>query len=137
MTACNERKGANERATCRAVPLNQPALTYKQDFIRGDLLHTHRPAIPSRSVYPSRHNTVFVLGQIKRSLTNGCTYLVERVALAVARKDSRCRLASAMTAWLPEAAARACAGTSSSFQHVSSHWSAFKTRQDKKGAEKV
>lgn len=53
------------------------------------------------------------------------THVVASLELAVPRKDRRWRFASAMTAWLPDAATRACAGTSSSFQHVSSHWSTF------------
>ncbi len=50
-------------------------------------------------------------------------HLVASFSLAVVRKDRRWRFASAMTAWLPEASSRACVGTSSSCQHVSSHWS--------------
>lgn len=52
-------------------------------------------------------------------------YLAESLALAVARNDRRWRFASAITAWLPDAAASAWAGTSSSFHDVSSHWSTF------------
>lgn len=64
-------------------------------------------------------------------LTQTHTHLVASLSLAVAKKASTCRFASAMTAWFTEAAAKACAGTSSSFQEVSSHWSTFRRESQK------